>query len=209
MLSLLLDPSSVPLLQRHGTALRHALTPSDVLLLARARDAFHCCWLLPLALYLLTDPQPKLPASISWTIRRGAPRAVHHAAWLLGWLLLARVLLARGDLAVRLFFAQMLATGVIGVILFPLGRSPRADRIHWCASLAYMCDHIVACGLLGVAPPYVRAFCAAFALMAAASLAERALGARRRWVRVAELCFMLGEYGLFISFVCGSERGRP
>lgn len=110
-------------IDRLALLFRQSLTPEDVTQISLARDIFHSSWVVPLLLYLVLEKHIVLPTSISWTIRTGFPRAAHHATWLVGWLLFLHVLIQQSSLVVGLFALQMFLTGIVAVILFPLGRS--------------------------------------------------------------------------------------
>jgi len=66
-----------------GYKFRSRLSPSDVAQIRKARDYFHLTSLIPLILYYLktSEERTKFPATISFTIRKGIPRAAHHVLW--------------------------------------------------------------------------------------------------------------------------------
>ena len=182
--------------------------------------------MLALGLYFAFEPAPrKWPITISWTIRKGVPKLVHHFCWLSGWLLFVIAAARGGDLYISAFLAKMFLTGALSVILCPIGVSPLKDKIHWFASLFYMADHAVAFGILGTPPLYVTGFWSSFALMVGSYAVEKRLqaGPTPEEARPASLPaawegggaletaaaygFMLGEYGLFVFFLCGMARG--
>jgi hypothetical protein len=205
---------------------RAVLSPAEIAQMAIARNLFHASWAVPLILYALTEKRPRLfPMSISWTIRRGVPRLLNNALWTAGWtILLATVIQATGGFgAIPRFVAQMFATGALATILCPLGSGKRLqDAVHWVAALVYMVDHVVMFGVLGMKRGFLAAFLACFALMAACQPAtkpdaERVLARQsgedgsnhraRGENEAAEWGFMVGEYGLFVSFLCGMLSG--
>jgi hypothetical protein len=77
------------MLSASGDAFRGRLTVSDVQQVGTARQLFLTTALLPGALYYLgfspDGRRPKFPATISFTIRAGLPKIVHHIIWLAGW----------------------------------------------------------------------------------------------------------------------------
>ena len=203
---------TLPTFASHAVALRAALTPADLASMGFARDLFQASWAVPLAIYAALEPRPRrFPMSISWTIRKGVPKLVHHILWLSGWALLAATLMRTGDVFVARFALQMFATGALTVIICPLSGRRVQDAIHWVSALVYMCDHVVMFGVLGTKPAFVSGFWACFAAMSVCTVAERralAAGApAQAQLRAAEWGFMLGEYGLFIVFLCGMLSG--
>eukprot|EP00966_Prymnesium_polylepis_P141967 3278415-Prymnesium_polylepis.1 len=147
------------------------------------------------------------------------------------------VLVRVGSLAVGAFASQMFVTGVVAVILCPVGRSARLDQIHVAASAAYILDHFVLLSLLGIAMPYAAGFVLGGAgLFASLAAKERHMRdeARARNAEVesrrrqdverinfamderfyasrrrfrAQLGVMIFENGLFVAFVCGMASG--
>ena len=70
-------------------------TRADLTDIAVSQALFHISMLLPPFLYWVCrtpDADPRFPATISWTIRRGTPKTVQHVCWLAGWLNLSPVL---------------------------------------------------------------------------------------------------------------------
>ena len=232
-----------------GVAWRATLTPGAVQSISIARDLFHGSWLLPLGMYLLLEPPPRMfPMSISWTIRRGLcvhsdrisnlrnspshclvarapahrPKLVHHSCWLSGWALFVATVLRTGNALVSTICVQMFAFGAVAVIICPLSGTRRVqDAIHWFAALIYIAHHALLFTVLGTRSVYVRGFWACFALMSGATTLEtramRADGAEsassstamasNRLAVAARGGFMLGEYGLFVAFLCGMTSG--
>ena len=74
------------------------------------------------------DRRTKFPCSISWMIRKGAPRLCTLILWNLGWLLMMRAFLKDGDVASMsatdwaraVFMLQMYAMGFVTVVLTPI-----------------------------------------------------------------------------------------
>jgi hypothetical protein len=66
---------------------------------------FYGPWLLS-----QTSTPPMFPATISRTIASGPPRWAHHFFWLIGWVIMSRVLLRGGELRVKAFAVQMFFT---------------------------------------------------------------------------------------------------
>lgn len=109
-----------------GAAFRQRFTAGDIREVSAARFCFHATSLAPALLYYLRlgadARRPKFPATISWTIRAGAPFRVHHALWACGWALMLRVLRRRGDSRLLAFAAQMVATGAMTTGVCALGQ---------------------------------------------------------------------------------------
>ena len=81
---------------------RVGLTAADLLQVTIARRLLQLASVLPLGLYALFEPRPRLfPMSISWTIRRGLPRLVSGACLLGGWVTFLQVVLRVQGLASR------------------------------------------------------------------------------------------------------------
>ena len=228
---MVLQPLALPSLSTltaHTAAFRAALAPVDIAQVALARDVFQASWILPLGLYFLFEPAPrKWPITISWTIRKGVPKLVHHACWLSGWLLFVAAGARVGDTLVTAFLVSMFVTGALSVILCPIGVSPLKDKIHWVASLLYMVDHAIVFSILGTKASFVRGFWSCFALMVGSYAVEKKQQVRdsvdlensgkatlpAAWETTgavetaAAYGFMLGEYGLFVFFLCGMASG--
>ena len=135
---------------------------------------------------------------------------MHHALWIAGWTLLSSTFVRVGIPFVSTFTLQMFATGALTVIVCPLSGRRVQDTIHWIAALIYMLDHVVMFRLLGTRFAYVLGFWACFAAMSVCTAVETrgaAAGAAPAVVKGAEWGFMLGEYGLFIFFLCGMLSG--
>ena len=102
------------------------------------------------------DVRPKFPCSISWMIRKGAPRLCTLIFWNAGWLLMMRAFFKDGhaasmsasDWARAAFMLQMYATGFVTCVLTPM-RGPdvalgSTDALHCYAATAYVVDHFIA-----------------------------------------------------------------
>jgi hypothetical protein len=63
----------------------------------------------------------------------------------------------------RTRFSQVL-TGVVGVMLCPVGVSCAFDIVHYAASALYMLDHFVLLSYFGVSWPYCAGFFTSLAL---------------------------------------------
>ena len=102
-----------------------------------ARFIFHCSTAVPFVLYHLrtSESRPLFPHTISWSIRKGWPRLAQHVLWLLGWATFFSALRRTGR-SVRLFAAQMVATGIVATIICPVGRGPVSDKVHFVASVS-------------------------------------------------------------------------
>lgn len=94
----------------------------------------------PLAYYL--GRERTFPATISWTIRSGWSKWMHHVLWLSGWYCTARAVSEVEGRAGLGLCVVMVCVGVVAVMLAPIGFSKRLDCIHYAASLAYILLHI-------------------------------------------------------------------
>uniref|UniRef100_A0A6S8AS38 Uncharacterized protein n=1 Tax=Aplanochytrium stocchinoi TaxID=215587 RepID=A0A6S8AS38_9STRA len=153
-----------------GYKFRSRLSPSDVAQIRKARDYFHLTSLIPLILYYLktSEERTKFPATISFTIRKGIPRAAHHVLWLLGWYSMYDVFHRAGSRFSRLFAIQMWVTGVICTFICQLGQGKLSDAIHFVTATMYMIDHVVLFSYLKTRRIFRSAFYVSFLAMAAA-----------------------------------------
>jgi hypothetical protein len=111
---------------------------------ADLRDAqrfFLSTFALPTLAYYL-GAERTFPATISWTIRAGWPKWLHHVLWLSGWAYTVRAVSRAETAAGLVLCAVMVAVGVVAVVLAPIGISARTDRVHNAASLVYILLHI-------------------------------------------------------------------
>ena len=200
------------------------------LLLTGAR-LFHACQYGSLLLYHLVDPDAVFPATISFSIRRGAPRYLHHALWLGGWCATTLAVRRAGSATDVAFCCQMVVTGMVVVIFAPVGRGVKTDMVHTASAALYIFDHHYLLRLLSVPLEYCVGYYASFALFAlglteskrlerAAGLPEgldegpplhaalERTGSRRRhwWAR---LLVMVAEYATFTFFVAGFVADLP
>ena len=115
-----------------GEKHRSSLNKSRIRL---ARLIFHCSTAVPFVLYHLrtSESRPLFPHTISWAIRKGWPRIAQHALWLLGWATFFSALRRTGR-SVKIFAAQMVATGIVATMVCPVGRGPVSDKVHFVAS---------------------------------------------------------------------------
>lgn len=98
------------------------------------------CALPTLAYYL--GAERTFPTTISWTIRAGWPKWLHHVLWLSGWSFTVRAV-SRAETADGIVLCVvMVAVGVVAVVLAPIGISARTDRVHYASSLVYIMLHI-------------------------------------------------------------------
>jgi hypothetical protein len=110
-----------------------------------AQIFFLSTFVLPTLVYYSVDPSSdrRFPATISWTIRRGAAKVIHHLLWLAGWACVIYALRRGGETQGWVIFAVfMVAVGIVAVVLSPIGCSERMDAIHYAASAAYTLLHI-------------------------------------------------------------------
>ena len=113
--------------------------------LRTAQGFFLATLILPAAVFYGIDPSSdrKFPATISWQIRRGTPKILHHITWLAGWGWVLDTLRRIGEARVWLIFAViMVSVGVVAVVLAPVDGSKRQDAVHYAASAAYIVLHI-------------------------------------------------------------------
>ena len=106
---------------------------------------FLSTFVAPTLVYYSTEPRAdrRFPATISWTIRRGTSKFLHHALWLAGWACVINALQRSGETRAWVAFALfMVSVGIVAVVLSPIGFSERMDTIHNAASAAYMLLHI-------------------------------------------------------------------
>ena len=203
--------------------------PDTKMLLILGSRLFHACQYATFFLYHLVDAAPVWPATISFTIRRGAPRFLHHALWLAGWFVTATAI-ARSGTSVA-FCAQMVATGVVSVIIFPVGRGVKSDQVHVAGATLYILDHHFLLRLMSVPLLYCIGYYVSFAALAIGVVEskrlERAAGLpdgfdegprlwaaldrvglrRRHWW--ARFLVMVSEYAAFTFFVAGFVAELP
>jgi hypothetical protein len=225
-------------LSAEGGTFRNALTAQDLAAIRLARNWFHASQYLPCLLYYAgaSDAQPRFPATISHTIRKGIPKLAHHVSWLIGWWIWYGVLQRRGSASVRLFAQQMFATGIVTTFICGVGQGKISNRVHFVGAGFYMLDHIVLLSLLDTARSYQVGFYASFMLMVGAIKRSKALeldiglgsedadlwdeeqrsrqlakapAPLRRKLWWTELCIMVFENALFTSFIAGMTSALP
>ena len=225
--------ASLLALNREGLRFRDGLSTNDVAAIRTARDIFIASQIVPTVVYFAFDASPKFPCSISFSVRRGTPRALQEVSWLYGWWLMANVMLSAQGAFVPFFTIQMFVTGFIGVCIFRLGDGSRLTAlVHQYAAGLYMLDHIVLCELLAIARGYRIVFAVALVATFAAYGAKQRLGEAHalsgevadggkaqlvalaardpgaaRTLFACELLFMVCEHALFLAFVCGMASG--
>jgi len=136
------------------------ITGAEPRQLRTAQLCFYGCFIFPTAAYYCggCDALPRFPATISWTIRAGLPKHVHHVLWLSGWF---HVIMALGLSGRHLGFAfstQMMVTGIISIIFCPTGHNQVQDNIHHLTALMYMLDHLFLFYYWKIKPSYLWAF---------------------------------------------------
>ena len=174
----------------------------------------------------------KIPATISFTIRRGLPRFVHHTLWIAGWYKMSKVMRGAGNRLTKLFALQMFATGIVSVVLCPLGKSEKKNRIHAITAALYMIDHFVLFDLFKTPHKFRYAFVASFLFFCyflrrvkefnkkhqLAEEGDNDVTRRRNQIRalnkkyqnslfISELFVMLFENTMFLSFTGGMTKG--
>ena len=127
-----------------------------------AKRLFVLSSVLPPFFYYGGTGTKKFPATISFTIRKGVPRFVHHALWIAGWYKMSKVVRGAGNRMTKLFALQMFATGITSVVLCPLGKSETRNRIHAITAAMYMLDHFVLFDLFKTPRKFRYAFVASF-----------------------------------------------
>jgi hypothetical protein len=224
------------LLGAEGRSFRQSLTARDKSAIKLARNIFHASQYVPCLLYYAgtSELQPRFPATISHTIRKGVPKIVHHVIWLIGWYIWYGVLRRRGTSSFRLFAQQMVGTGIVTTFICGVGQGKISNRVHFVGALFYMLDHILLLNLLNTARRYQVGFYTSFALMAAAITRSKELASavglgieeaelwdettRRQQIAKApvklrdqlwwtELYIMVFENALFTSFISGMTSG--
>ena len=106
-----------------------------------AQQFFLATFALPTLAYYL-GAERTFPATISWTIRAGWPKWLHHVLWLSGWAYTVRAVSRAETAAGLVLCVVMVAVGVVAVVLAPIGISARTDHVHNAASLVYILLHI-------------------------------------------------------------------
>ena len=205
-----------------GEALRKKLQPRDIKALTWSRDCFHLSVIAPAIVYhaacawnwrAMANGACHFPATISATISDGWPKWVQHVFWFTGWALFARVVQRADSRFGRLFSAQMSATGVIALVLFPEGHGVRTDRIHRLSATLYIADHLVLIAFLRMRRVYRLGFVTGAALFGLTTIAVNACrgggtalcsGGAVWWWRFLEMFF---EYGAMLSFIGGMVSG--
>lgn len=198
-----------------------------------AQALFHLTMIVPTFIYYFTkivDFHPRFPATISWTIRQGPNKWLHHALWLCGWTFVLKSLWLR-PLAFS-FASQMVLVGVVATMLAPCGHSSLMDQVHYVAAALYISNHFVLINYLEMDHSYSRLFYSLMLFFFVAASAkiyikkasgvrwapnagpeviERKLQESPQLVRtkylIAEIIEMICEFGLFVAFVGGMTSG--
>lgn len=211
-----------------GKAFRAQLCQADVRRLRVARACWFGTMFVPPALYYagLGREKPVFPATISWAAREGIPKWGHHVFWLAGWATFYSVVHRRGDALLRAFSLQMIATGVVSIILCPVGCHGTQDVVHSISAAAYMADHHPFFRIMGVGTGSMLAFWACFASFLGSTAFAQKLEKRfkqegpkaqqtalccgvsaRDCLWYTELVRMICENGLFAIFLAGFMSG--
>ena len=114
-----------------------------------------------------SDAKPKFPATISWTIRKGVPRACHHCFWIAGWLLLLTPLQKRASNLHKAFSVTFFLWGMSACMIYELGRSKNANHKHVVSAGVFMALHHLHMVLFGARITYLKRFWASFGSFAA------------------------------------------
>eukprot|EP01050_Picozoa_sp_SAG11_P018294 SAG11_NODE_2743_length_3020_cov_1.882574_2_plen_146_part_00 len=142
------------------------------------------------------------------------------------------MVLKQGDTFGTFFVLSMVLTGVVGVMICPVGVSHAFDVVHYAASALYMVDHFVLLSFFGVSWPYCLGFVVSLALFFSATRhldtvlasigiefpADMTMARRERILMAlseaareqlyrAELAQMVCEYALFFVFISGMCSG--
>ena len=131
----------------------------------------------------------------------------------------------------RIYSATMLLSGIISVILCPLGKSKKSDGVHFVTAGLYMVYHIPMMSLLNMPWwPYRSGFYAGLVALGLAmkhlrrlhdkagvpndaeeevkdAALEQAPKELQREVHRTKAAIMVAEYGLFVAFVSGMAAG--
>lgn len=217
-------------LESRGLSFRKQLSAVDVESIILARDFFNALLLITTALYYVgASEDPKFPATISWTVRKGLPKYVHHVVWALGWKLMSNVFENSGDPFAVWFSRQMIVTGVVTTWVAPVGRNAVwSDTVHFWGALLYMIDHIVLFFYLGTTLTYRVLFYVSLITMGSSIVGIKLLGVppllleqsdqrlserltavqctRLYWL---ELSVMASENVMFVAFITGMASGLP
>jgi len=140
--------------------MRENLNPHQLWLIKAGRNTFLFCQVVPQLLYYLrySEKNPRFPATISYTIRKGLPRWLHGFSWTLGWGLTLSGMLPHSNRAIRLYMLQMVLTGVIN-ILFPVESGGAYEhKIHYWTAAMYLADHYWLFEILNEKAVYRTAF---------------------------------------------------
>jgi hypothetical protein len=223
-------------IEAEGADFRSRLSPQDLKGIQRARFLFHSCSILPPLIYYwgkTTEDKPtKFPASISFTIRKGAPQRAQLLLWTAGWIYMFRIIRQAGSDVLQKFSIKMFLTGVWTTVVFRLGGNHFSNMIHFFGAGWYMVDHIVLLKILKTRPMYRKIFYGSFLCLLtsigrlrrleqeAKLPAEAETTTRDRAIRLArlpaklqrsifwwELLLMVSENMLFASFVDGMPSG--
>ena len=226
------------MIEKEGKKFRSKLTERDIRDVKRARTLFHLCSVLPPILYYwfsnVDRPKPKFPASISHTIRKGAPQQLQMTIWTCGWYLLSGVICRNGSSMLKKFTLQMYMTGVVTTTICALGQNVIKDAVHFAGAGVYMIQHVVFLKILKHNPRYQKCFYGSFGALLTSIVGLRRLerqhnipsestshgsvSNRRKQVAKLpsstkstffcwELLMMISENVLFASFVHGMPSG--
>ena len=204
---------------------------------------FYATFVVPTLIYycapawLRPDPSPRFPATISYTIRRGLPKWVHHTIWLGGWHCVLGAHAGPARPLGRAFLCQMVATGVVATVLAPCGHTVPLDALHYLGAFFYMVDHIALLRYWRMPLWSAAGFAASFLAFAVATRAKKGFKHRNglalpvnacpKAIEVAaaeklgppsaplrarlwqlEAAEMTAEFGLFLFFVAGMDGAR-
>lgn len=218
-------------IEQHGALHFRTLPASDrERLLIRAQILFQASVFLPAFVYygchIPDGTDTRFPATISWSIRRGAPKYLQHGLWLAGWYNVCTAIVAAGDYVGLTFAVVMVCTGVVGVVICPVGASTWQDICHYVAAALYMVDHFVLIAYLGMGLCCLFGFSACLAGFTIATrrvdrirsqmqkpsdrLTKSVLSSQLYWAEAKEMAF---EYGMFVIFIAGmtsrTSQGMP
>jgi len=204
---------------------------TELQLLRAAQTYFVVAQFLPQAVYFLgfgaDRDKPVFPATISFTIRDGLPKQLHHLFWVIGWLHIA-ALMRKAKAALQFRTLMMFLNGVFGVVIYNLSFNKSRNRLHGLFAAIYMVEHIFLMRLFKHEETAFRGFGVSMSLFSCALVmsrmierkydipgeAEAPLEVRRGRLKqqsraLQGLLFALGtvvmvfENGLFLAFTNG------
>lgn len=201
-----------------------------------AQWCFYATLIVPPLLYFggATEWPAKFPCTVSYTIREGSPKWAQHFFWAVGWIILGQIIFEQKNRAAAVFALQMVATGFLSIVMFPMGHGLLITSLHVLTAGPYMLDQILLLELLGAPRKYIKGFVYCFMIastsfwivmliqMAAGTNFESMVTTVEGWQErsamsviarytlfVVELLLMVFENGLFAVTLMGMTPGLP